>query len=416
MNRVVVTGLGALTPLGNTVAETWQGLIEGRSGARGITAFDASHFKTQFACELRDFDITKLMDAREARKLDLVSQYSLWVSHEALLDSKLDLEQEDRERIDVIWATGQGGFQSVCQGMKEFWDGNGTPRFSPFFMPKSIPNMPAGQISLAYGLKGASYIISSACASSAHAIMQAADRIRLGRADIVFTGGAESPIAEGGIGGFNALRALSTRNDSPETASRPFSASRDGFVMGEGAACLILESLDHALARGAHIYAEFVGAGATSDAYHVTAPDPEGKGAIRAMKQAIAEAGISPDEVDHINTHGTSTPLGDVAELNAIKTVFGEHAYDIHINSTKSMTGHLMGAAGAVEALATLLALHEGIVPPTINHEEGDEDEKIDYRLDLTFNTAKHCDLHYGLSNAFGFGGHNASVLFKKVD
>lgn len=414
MKRVVVTGLGALTPLGHNVSESWAGLIEGRSGAAGITRFDATHFKTQFACEVKDFDPTALVDAKEARKMDRVEQFSLWVADEAIRDSQLDLEQENRERIDVIWATGMGGFNTICDEMKVFHEGDGTPRFSPFFMIKSIPNMSAGHISLRHKLLGASFVVSSACASSAHAISQAFDRIRLGKADIAVTGGAETPIAEGGIGGFNALRALSTRNDDPQGASRPFSASRDGFVMAEGAACLVLEELEHAQARGAKIYAELVGTGITSDAYHVTAPDPEGRGALRAMKEAILEAGIDPSEVDHINTHGTSTALGDVAELNAIKELFGEHAYDIHINSTKSMTGHLMGAAGAAEAMAAILALQNGIVPPTINHAEGDEDEKIDYKLDLTFNTAKRCELHYALSNAFGFGGHNSSLLFKK--
>lgn len=414
MKRIAITGLGVLTPLGKNVEETWAGLIEGRSGAGPITAFDASKFKTRFACEVKDFDPTQIMEAKEVRKLDKVEQYSLWVADEAIKDSQLDLEAEDRERIDVIWATGMGGFQTICNEMIEYHDGDGTPRFSPFFMIRSIPNMSAGHISLAHKLQGASFVLCSACASSAHAIAQAADRIRMGKADIAIAGGAETPIAEGGIGGFNALRALSTRNDDPEHASRPFSASRDGFVMGEGAAALVLEDMDHAIARGAKIYAELVGAGMTSDAYHVTAPDPEGHGALRAMRQAIEEAGIRPDEVDHINTHGTSTPLGDIAELNAICELFGEHAYQIHINSTKSMTGHLMGAAGAFEAVAAILALKHGIVPPTINHNEDDKDERIDYRLDLTFNEAKNADLHYAMSNAFGFGGHNASLLFKK--
>lgn len=412
--RVVVTGLGALTPLGNDVESTWRGMVEGRSGCAPITHFDAGQFKTRFACEVKNFDILQLVDRKEARKLDLVEQYSLWVANEAMTDSALDLDHENRDRIGVIWGTGMGGFQSLCQDMKEYYEGDGTPRFSPFFMPKIIPNMCAGSVSIRYGLTGPSYAVGSACASSAHAIADAFDSIRLGRTDVVVTGGAEAPIAEGGIGGFNALHALSTRNDSPETASRPFSQSRDGFVMGEGAACLVLEELEHAKARGAKIYAELVGAGSTSDAYHITAPDPEGRGARRAMQLAIDDAGVRPEDVDHINTHGTSTPLGDVAELKAIQQLFGEHAYRLNINATKSMTGHTLGAAGAVEALATILSLYKGVVPPTINHEPGDEDEKIDYKLNLTFGQAQEREMQYAMSNAFGFGGHNVCLLFKK--
>lgn len=414
LKRVVVTGLGALTPLGNDVESTWRGLTEGRSGCGPLTHFDASKFKTHFACEVKDFDISLLMDRKEVRKHDLVSQYSLWAAREAMADCKLDLEKEDRARIGVMWGTGMGGFQTICAEMKEYEEGDGIPRFTPFFMPKSIPNMPAGEITIMYGLYGPSLSISSACATSAHAIGQAFDMIRMGRADVMVTGGAESPLAPGGVGGFNALRALSTRNDSPETACRPFSKSRDGFVMGEGSACLILEELEHAKARGAKIYAEVLGAGSSSDAYHITAPDPEGNGAVRAMKLALEDAGLKPEDIDHINTHGTSTPLGDVAELKAIQKLFGDHAYTMNLNATKSMTGHLLGAAGALEAMATVLALRDGIVPPTINHDEEDQDENIDYGLNLTFNKAQKRDMQYAMSNAFGFGGHNACLLFGK--
>lgn len=414
LKRVVVTGLGALTPLGNDVESTWRGLTEGRSGCGPLTHFDASKFKTHFACEVKDFDISLLMDRKEVRKHDLVSQYSLWAAREAMADCKLDLEKEDRARIGVMWGTGMGGFQTICAEMKEYEEGDGIPRFTPFFMPKSIPNMPAGEITIMYGLYGPSLSISSACATSAHAIGQAFDMIRMGRADVMVTGGAESPLAPGGVGGFNALRALSTRNDSPETACRPFSKSRDGFVMGEGSACLILEELEHAKARGAKIYAEVLGAGSSSDAYHITAPDPEGNGAVRAMKLALEDAGLKPEDIDHINTHGTSTPLGDVAELKAIQKLFGDHAYTMNLNATKSMTGHLLGAAGALEAMATVLSLRDGIVPPTINHDEEDQDENIDYGLNLTFNKAQKRDMQYAMSNAFGFGGHNACLLFGK--
>lgn len=415
LRRVVVTGLGAITPLGNDVNATWQGLKEGKSGCATIQQFDASKFKTQFACEVKDFDVLQLMDRKEARKHDRVNHLTLWAVREAMQDSMLDMEKEDAADCGVIWGTGMGGFQSLCNEIKDYFEGDGTPRFSPFFIPKIITNMAAGQISIQYGLQGASYSVSSACASSSHAIIQAFDQIRMGRASVMVTGGSEAPIAAGGVGGFNALHALSTRNDSPATACRPFSKSRDGFVMGEGATCLILEDLEHAEKRGAKIYAELVGVGQTSDAYHMTAPDPEGKGAIRVMKNAIEDAGISLEEVDYINTHGTSTPLGDVAELRAIQSLFGEHAYQMNINSTKSMTGHLLGGAGALEAMISILALRDGIIPPTINHEEGDEDENIDYKLNLTFNVAQKRDIHYALSNTFGFGGHNASLLFKKI-
>lgn len=414
MRRVVVTGLGAVTPLGLDVNSTWRAMLAGRSGCAPITAFDTSKFKTQFACEVKDFDILRLMDRKEARKLDRYGQFALWSADEAIRDCGLKLDEEDTTRIGVIYGTGMGGFQSMCGEWGEFVLSDGTPRFSPFYMTKLIPNMGAGLISIKYGFRGPSYTVNSACATSSHAVIAAADQIRLGRADVVVTGGAEAPIHAAGVGGFNALHALSTRNDSPETACRPFSQSRDGFVMAEGGVTIVLEELEHALARGAKIYAELVGSGESSDAYHITAPDPEGKGAMRVMQMALDEAGITPDKVDHINTHGTSTSLGDVAELNAIKAVFGEHAYRMNLNSTKSMTGHLLGAAGAIEAMATILALKDGIVPPTINHEDGDEDENIDYGLNLTFNKAQERDMQYAMSNTFGFGGHNACLLFKK--
>lgn len=414
MKRVVVTGLGALTPLGNDVPTTWANMVAGVSGCAPITAFDASKHKTQFACELKGWDVAAMFDRKEARKLDPYVQYTLWATHEAMQDAALDLEHEDRTRIGVIFGSGMGGLQTFSNEMVDYAHGDGTPRFSPFFIPKVILNMGAGQVSIRYGLQGPSFAVTSACASSSHAITQAFDQIRLGRADVMVTGGAEAPVTTGGVGGFNAMHALSTRNDSPASASRPFSASRDGFVIGEGAVTLVLEEYDHAVARGAHIYAELVGAGQTSDAYHMTAPDPESKGAAHVMQLAMLDAGIEPADIQHINTHGTSTPLGDIAELNAIKQVFGEHAYDISINSTKSMTGHLLGAAGALEAMACVLAIRDSIVPPTINHDPEDKDENIDYNLDLTFNQARRRDITYAMSNTFGFGGHNACLVFKK--
>lgn len=414
LRRVVVTGMGAITPLGHDVPSTWQALCEGRSGCAPIQQFNAEKFKTQFACEVKNFDVEQLMDRKEARKMDRCAHYALWAAREAMVDSALNLEQEDKTRMGVIFGTGMGGYNTICNEMRDYYLGDGTPRFSPFFMPKNLPSMIAGLISIQYGLQGASLTVNSACASSTSAIIRAYDQIRLGRAEVIVSGGAEASVSEGGVGGFNALRGLSTRNDSPETASRPFSASRDGFVVGEGAVCLIMEELEHAKARGAKIYGELLGVGETSDAFHMTAPDPEGKGSARVMQLAVEDAGLRPEDVDYINTHGTSTPLGDVAELKAIQQYFGEHAYRLNIDSTKSMTGHLLGAAGALEAMATILALRDGIVPPTINHEEDDEDENIDYRLNLTFNKAQHRDMHYALSNTFGFGGHNASLLFSK--
>jgi len=414
LRRVVITGLGALTPVGNTAPETWRALVNGANGIAPITAFDVTNFKTQFAGEVKNFDPTPLIDRKEARKMDRYSHFSVCVADEALRDSGLDLEKEDRSRVGVIWGSGMGGLQSLEEEVSQFAEGDGTPRFNPFMIPKAIPSIAAGQISIRFGLGGPSFSVSTACSSSSHAVGSAFDQIRLGHADVLLTGGADADITPAGVGGFNSLHALSTRNDSPETASRPFSKSRDGFVLGEGAACLILEDYEHAKARGAKIYAEIVGEGMTSDAYHMTAPDPEGKGAERVMRLALKDAGVQPEQIDFINTHGTSTPLGDVAELQAIQRVFGEHIYEMNLDSTKSMTGHLIGATGAVEALACIMALKEGIIPPTINHDPEDKDENIDYRINFTFDKAQKRDIKYALSNTFGFGGHNACLVFKK--
>ncbi|MBQ6723717.1 MAG: beta-ketoacyl-ACP synthase II [Paludibacteraceae bacterium] len=414
LKRVVITGLGAVTPVGNSAPETWQSLINGVNGIAPITSFDATHFKTHFAGEVKNFDPEKVMDKKEARKMDRYAQFSVCVADEALRDSGLDLEKEDRSRVGVIWGSGMGGLQSTETEIMDFAKGDGVPRFNPFLIPKAIPSIAAGQISIRFGLGGPSYSVSTACSSSSHAVGSAFDQIRLGHADVLLTGGADADVTAVGVGGFNSLHALSTRNDSPETASRPFSKSRDGFVLGEGAACLILEEYEHAKARGAKIYAEIVGVGMTSDAYHMTAPDPEGKGAERVMRLAINDAGIEPEQVDFVNTHGTSTPLGDVTELNAIKRVFGEHVYEMNLDSTKSMTGHLIGATGAVEALACIMALKDGIIPPTINHDPEDADENIDYRINFTFDKAQKRDIRYALSNTFGFGGHNACLVFRK--
>ena len=414
LRRVVITGLGAVTPVGNDVAAMWQSMVAGKSGVGPITQFDAALFRTQIAAEVKDFDPSALLDKKESRRLDRYAQLTLVAADEALRDSGLDLPHENLDRIGVIWGSGMGGLQTFEDETSEYARGNGTPHFNPFYIPKVILSIGAGHISLRYGLRGQSFGVSSACASSTHAIIQAFDQIRLGHADVLVTGGADADVTRLGIGGFNAMHALSTRNDSPETASRPFSASRDGFVLGEGAGCLILEELEHAKARGAKIYAEVAGCGMTSDAYHLTAPDPDGRGAQQVMRMAIEDAGIAPDDIDYINTHGTSTPLGDIAELKAIKDVFGEHAYRMNIDSTKSMTGHLLGATGAVEAIACVLALRDGVVPPTINHAEDDDDEAIDYRMNLTFNTAQYRKLRYALTNTFGFGGHNATLILKK--
>ena len=414
LKRVVITGLGALTPVGNSAPDTWEALVKGVSGIAPITAFDASLFKTQFAGEVKNFDPEAYIDRKEARKMDRYSQFSVCVADEALRDSQLDLEREDRSRVGVVWGSGMGGLQSLEQEMYSFAEGDGTPRFNPFMIPKAIPSIAAGQISIRFGLGGLSFSVSTACSSSSHAVASAFDQIRLGHADVLLTGGADADISSTGVGGFNSLHALSTRNDSPATASRPFSKSRDGFVLAEGAACLILEEYEHAKARGAKIYAEIIGEGMTSDAYHMTAPDPEGKGAERVMRLALQDAGIRPEQVDFINTHGTSTPLGDVTEVKAIERVFGEHVYEMNLDSTKSMTGHLIGATGAVEALACIMALKEGIIPPTINHDPEDMDENIDYRINFTFDKAQKRDIKYALSNTFGFGGHNACLIFKK--
>lgn len=414
LKRVVITGLGALTPLGNTAAETWRAMVAGVSGIAPITSFDATQFKTHFAGEVKDFNPETVIDRKEARHMDRYAQFSVCVADEALRDSGLNLDQEDRSRVGVIWGSGMGGLQSSEEDIMAFAEGNRVPRFNPFMIPKAIPSIAAGHISILYGLGGPSFSVSTACSSSSHAVASAFDQIRLGHADVLLTGGADADVTYTGIGGFNAMHALSTRNDSPQTASRPFSKSRDGFVLGEGAACLVLEEYEHAIARGAKIYAEMIGVGMTSDAYHMTAPEPDGKGAERVMRLAIQDAGLQPSDIDYINTHGTSTPMGDITELKAIKRVFGEHVYDMNLDSTKSMTGHMIGATGAVEALSCVMALKEGIIPPTINHDPDDVDEEIDYRINFTFGKAQKRDINYALSNTFGFGGHNACLVFKK--
>ena len=414
LRRVVITGLGALTPLCNSAPETWQALINGVSGIAPITSFDATNFKTRFAGEVKGFDPERLIDRKEARKMDRYAHFSVCVADEALRDSQLDLDQEDRSRVGVIWGSGFGGLQTMEEELYNFAEGDGVPRFNPFMIPKAIPSIAAGHISIRFGLGGPSFSVSTACSSSSHAVASAFDQIRLGHADVLLTGGADADVTQAGVGGFNSLHALSTNNDSPETASRPFSKSRDGFVLGEGAACLVMEEYEHAKARGAKIYAEIIGEGMTSDAYHMTAPDPEGKGAERVMRQALKDAGVQPEDIDYINTHGTSTPLGDITELKAIQRVFGEHVYEMNLDSTKSMTGHLIGATGAVEAMACVMALKEGIIPPTINHDPDDIDENIDYRINFTFDKAQKRDIRYALSNTFGFGGHNACLVFKK--
>jgi len=412
LKRVVVTGLGALTPLGNNVPAYWDGLLNGVSGADRITRFDAGKFKTQFACEVKGFDPLQFFDRKEVRKYDPYAQYGMVCADEAIVDAGLDLEKLNLERIGVIWASGIGGIVTFQDEVADFTKGDGTPRFNPFFIPKMIADITAGHISIKYGFRGPNFATVSACASSANAIVDAFNYIKLGKADMFIAGGSEAAVNAPGVGGFNAMHALSTRNDDPKTASRPFDKDRDGFVVGEGAGALILEDLDHALARGAKIYAELVGTGLTADAYHMTGPHPEGDGARRAMKIAIEEAGLTINEIDHINTHGTSTPLGDVAETTAIATLFGEAAPRININSTKSMTGHLLGAAGAVEAVASVLAVKNDIVPPTINHFT--DDPEINNTLNFTFNTAVKRTVNTALSNTFGFGGHNATIIFKK--
>jgi len=414
LKRVVVTGMGALTPIGNNLAEYGEGLTTGRSGAAPITKFDASKFKTQFACEVKNFDPLEHLDRKEARKMDPFTQYALVTAEEAMQDSGIDLEAINHDRAGVIWGSGIGGFLTFSQETENYFEGDRTPRFNPFFIPKMIIDIAAGQISIKYGFRGPNFATVSACASSSNAIIDSFNYIRMGKADIMVTGGSEAAVVDSGIGGFNAMHALSTRNDDPATASRPFDKDRDGFVLGEGAGALILEEHEHAKARGAKIYAEVAGGGMSADAHHLTAPHPEGLGAKNVMLYALEDAGMSPDEVDYVNVHGTSTPLGDIAETKAIQQVFGEQAYKLNISSTKSMTGHLLGAAGAVEAIASVLAMKHGMVPPTINHFTDDPD--LDDKLNLTFNTVQKREIRAALSNTFGFGGHNASVLFKKVD
>lgn len=415
LKRVVITGLGAITPLGKTKAETWEALKAGKSGAGPITQFDASKHKTFFACEVKDFNVADYMDRKEARKLDRFAQFAMIAADESLVDAKLDLDKEDKTKIGVIVASGIGGLSTFEEEVKNYDQERG-PRFNPFFIPKMISDIAAGHISMKYGFHGPNYSTASACASSTNALIDAAHLIRLGKANIILAGGAEASICAAGVGGFNVMNALSTRNDEPEKASRPFSASRDGFVMGEGATVMILEELEHALARGAHIYAELVGTGLSADAYHLTATHPEGLGAKLVMTNALEDAGMTPEDIDYINVHGTSTPVGDISEMKAIKDVFGEHAYKLNISSTKSMTGHLLGAAGALEAMVAVKSVEEDIVPPTINHAEGDEDPEIDYKLNFTFNKAQERTVRAALSNTFGFGGHNASVIFKKYE
>ncbi len=415
LKRVVVTGLGAVTPIGNTHEETWANLLAGKSGAAPITEFDASQFKTQFACEVKDLNVTDYIDRKEARKLDRYTQLAMISAMQGVKDSGLDLEKEDKNRIGVIYGVGIGGIKTFEDEVTYYGQHKDEgPKFSPFFIPKMIADIASGQISIHFGFHGPNYTTTSACASSSSALSDAFNLIRLGKANVIVSGGAEAAICACGVGGFNAMHALSTRNDDPEHASRPFSASRDGFVMGEGAGCLVLEELEHAKARGAKIYAEMVGEGASADAYHITASHPEGLGARLVMEAALADANLNPEDIDYINVHGTSTPVGDISEAKAIKEVFGEHAYRLNISSTKSMTGHLLGAAGAVEAMACVLAVHNDIIPPTINHDENDHDPEIDYNMNFTFNKAQKREVRVALSNTFGFGGHNACVVFKK--
>ena len=416
LKRVVVTGLGALTPVGNSVAETWENILNGVSGAGPITHFDASKFKTQFACEVKNFKVTDHLDRKEARKMDLYTQYAIVAAKEAIEDSAMDLDKVDKNKIGVIYGVGIGGLNTLEEELFNYALNKDTmgPKFNPFFIPKMIADIASGHISIMYGFHGPNFTTTSACASSSNAIADAFNYIRLGKANVIVAGGAEAAICPGGVGGFNAMHALSTRNDDPARASRPFSASRDGFIMAEGAGCLILEELEHAKARGAKIYAELVGAGLSADAHHLTASHPEGLGAKLVMTNALEDAELKPEDIDYINVHGTSTPVGDISEAKAIKEVFGEHAYKLNISSTKSMTGHLLGAAGAVEALITTLAVKNDIVPPTINHEEGDNDENIDYNLNFTFGKAQKREVRAALSNTFGFGGHNACVILKK--
>jgi 3-oxoacyl-[acyl-carrier-protein] synthase II len=413
LRRVVVTGLGALTPLGNSVTDFWNGLVNGVSGAGPITRFDASKFKTQFACEVKNFDISSYLDRKEARKLDAFSQFGIASSEEAVKNSGiLDYKELNHDRVGVIWGSGIGGLQTLNDEVKGYARGDGTPRYNPFFIPKMIVDISSGHISMRYGFRGPNFATVSACASSTNAIIDSFNYLRLGKADAFVTGGSEAPIVEPGVGGFNAMHALSLRNDSPQTASRPFDLDRDGFVIGEGSGALILEELEHAKKRGAKIYCELVGGGMSADAYHLTAPHPEGLGALNVMKSALEDANMKPEEIDYINVHGTSTPLGDISEVKAIQSIFGDHAFKLNISSTKSMTGHLLGAAGAIEAIASVLALTNNTIPPTINHFT--DDPAFDTRLNFTFNKAQKKPMNAVLSNTFGFGGHNATVIFKK--
>ena len=414
LKRVVVTGLGALTPIGNNIEEYWNALVNGVSGAKPITRFDAAKFKTRFACELKNFNATDFIDRKEARKMDRFTQYAMVASDEAIADSGINSKEHDPDRIGVIWGSGIGGLETFQNEVLNFAAGDGSPRFNPFFIPKMIADIAPGQISIKHGFRGPNFATVSACASSSNAIIDSLNYIRLGQADVIVTGGSEAAVTIAGMGGFNAMHALSTRNDSPETASRPFDKDREGFVLGEGAGALILEEYEHAKARGAKIYAEVIGGGMSSDAHHITAPHPEGLGARNVMLNCLRDAGINPEDVDAINMHGTSTPLGDIAESKAILEVFGEHAYNININSTKSMTGHLLGAAGVIEAIASVLAIQNSIIPPTINHFT--DDDQIDNNLNFTFNKAQKRNVNIAISNTFGFGGHNACVALKKID
>ncbi len=413
LKRVVVTGLGALTPIGNTLKEYWESLKNGKSGAAPITRFDATLFKTKFACELKDFEIGNYLDRKEARKMDPFAQYAMVAVDEAIKDSNLPLSELNPNRVGVIWGSGIGGLLTFQEEMKSYTRGDGTPRFNPFFIPKMIPDLSAGHISIKYGFRGPNYVTVSACASSTNALYDAFTFLRLGKADIIVSGGSEAAVCEAGVGGFNALKALSERNDSPTTASRPYDKDRDGFVLGEGAGALILEEYEHAKRRGARIYAEIIGGGMSADAYHITAPHPDGAGIIQVMYNALEDAGINSQDVDYINTHGTSTPLGDIGEIKAIQKVFGDQAYKMNISSTKSMTGHLLGAAGAIESIACIMAINQSVIPPTINHFEDDPD--LDPQLNMTFNSAQQREVNVALSNTFGFGGHNFSVIFRKI-
>ena len=414
LKRVVITGLGALTPLGNNRQDYWNGLVNGVSGANLITRFDASKFKTQFACELKNFNIEDHIDRKEARRMDPYTHYALVVAKEAILDAGMDLEKINKDRVGVIWGSGIGGLLTFQEECVAYAKGDGTPRFNPFFIPKMIADIASGHISINYGFRGPNYTTTSACASSNNAMIDAFNYIRLGKSDIIVTGGSEAAVTEAGVGGFNACKALSENNENYQTASRPFDVTRDGFVLGEGAGCLILEEYEHAKARGAKIYCEVMGGGLSADAYHITAPHPEGLGARLVMGHALEDAGMTPEDIDYINVHGTSTPLGDVQEARAIQNVFGEHAYNVNISSTKSMTGHLLGAAGAIEAIATIMAINHGIIPPTINF--ANPDPELDPKLNFTFNKAQHRTVNAAMSNTFGFGGHNTSAIFRKLE